>query len=159
MNNILITILLSISPISELRGGMPYAIAVAKLPVLNAFLISVISNIAIIAVIFLFLDFLHKHLHKIVLYKKVFDSLVAYVRKKSSQLESQINRYGFLALIVFVAIPLPVTGAWTGSLIAWLLNLDRKKSLLAIALGVIISGVIVLLATLGVINAAIFLKK
>ncbi len=65
------------------------------------------------------------------------------------ELEPQMNKYGYLALAIFVGIPLPITGAWTGTLIAWLLDLNRKKSFIAIASGVIIAGVLVTLATLG----------
>ena len=59
---------------------------------------------------------------------------------------------GFLALVLFVAVPLPGTGAWTGCLASWLLGLERKKSILAIACGVLIAGIYVLLGTMGIIG-------
>lgn len=70
------------------------------------------------------------------------------IQKKAKKLEPQIDKYGYIALALFVAVPLPITGAWTGSLITWLLALNRKKSFAAIALGVLIAGIIVTLTTL-----------
>ena len=74
------------------------------------------------------------------------------MQKKVDKFEKKYNTTGFLALMIFVAIPLPGTGAWTGCLISWFLDLDRKKSLLYISLGVLIAGIITTLASLGIIN-------
>ncbi len=145
------TALLSFLPVSELRGGMIYAVINGISP-LNAFFIGVIVNILAIFFVFFFLDFLHKGFLKLNLYKKFFDFYIDKNREKIKKLKSQYAVYGFLALTVFVAIPLPATGAWTGCFIAWLLGLDRKESILAITLGVLIAGIIVLLASLGVIS-------
>tara|TARA_B100001971_G_scaffold199045_1_gene209264 strand:- start:324 stop:605 length:282 start_codon:yes stop_codon:yes gene_type:complete len=86
------------------------------------------------------------------IYRKIFDKFLEKFRKKVDKFERKYESFGFLALVLFVAIPLPATGAWTGCLTSWLLGLDRKKSILAISLGVIIAGVLILLGTLGVIN-------
>tara|TARA_Y100000310_G_scaffold329841_1_gene400406 strand:+ start:89 stop:370 length:282 start_codon:yes stop_codon:yes gene_type:complete len=86
------------------------------------------------------------------IYRNIFDKFLERFQKKVDKFERKYESLGFLALILFVAIPLPITGVWTGCLASWLLGLDRKKSILAIALGVIIAGVLVLLGTLGVIN-------
>lgn len=152
MNNItsiLWAVLLSISPISELRGGIPFAILSRVNPILT-FLICVMANIIVIFFIFLFLDFLHVHFLRISIYKKVFDFFLRRVRKKAEKVEERLPIYGYFALTIFVAVPLPITGAWTGSLISWLLNLDRRKSILAIALGVVIAGIAVTLTSLGI---------
>lgn len=74
---------------------------------------------------------------------------------KNKKLEEKINQYGYVALTLFVAIPLPATGAWTASIISWLLGLKPKKAILAISLGVIIAGLIVTLASIGFLK---FLK-
>ena len=63
--------------------------------------------------------------------------------------EKKYKAWGFLALTFFVAIPLPGTGAWTGCLLSWLLDLERKKSILAISLGVLIAGIFILFGTIG----------
>lgn len=144
-------ILLSMSPISELRGGIPYAILSGINPA-TAFILCVLANIIIIFLIFFFLDFLHSSFMNISFYRKMFGYFLERTRKRIDKVERNMGIYGFLALTAFVAIPLPVTGAWTGSLIAWALGLERKRSILAIAIGVLIAGVIILIATLGIAN-------
>jgi len=145
------TILLSISPISELRGGIPYAILSGINP-WTAFVICVLANMIIVFFIFFFLDYLHKSFMKVSVYRKVFGFFLERTRKKVDEIEKKMSVYGFLALTLFVAVPLPVTGAWTGSFIAWILGLDRKKSILAISLGVLIAGIIVLSASYGILS-------
>ena len=151
MNSIFLAILLSISPISELRGGIPYILSVSPLTFANVLalpLICILANILVVLPVFFFLDFLHHRFLSIHIYKKLFNFFILGIQKKAKKLEPQIGKYGYIALALFVAVPLPVTGAWTGALIAWLIGLDRKKSFAAIALGVLIAGVIVTLLTL-----------
>ena len=149
MTNFLYAILLSILPISELRGGIPFAIALGYNPWLS-FLTLTLFNILMIPVIFLFLDYFHKHFLKIKIYENLFNKIVIRTRKK---IEHKMGtKAEFLALFILVAIPLPGTGAYTGCLAAWLFNLRRKKSILTIALGVLTAGILVTLATLGFVN-------
>jgi len=149
MNKTLFAIILSILPLSELRGAIPYAVLSGINP-LTAFLITVIPNILIIFVILFFFDYLHKHFYKINYYRLLFDKHVVRSRKK---IEKHVGtKWEFFALYLFVAVPLPGTGAFTGTLLAWLFNLKRGSSILAIALGVITAGIIVMLLTLGVIK-------
>jgi uncharacterized membrane protein len=139
------------SPLSELRGGIPYILSLSKLAVSDMLilpLICVAANIFVVLPIFFFLDFIHFRFLHIKIYRKIFDAVVRRVQRKSKKLEPQINKYGYIALALFVAVPLPLTGAWSGALIAWLLGLNRKKSFIAIALGVVIAGVAVTLVTL-----------
>ncbi len=155
MNQLLIGVILSLLPITELRGGLPLAINYAlknNLPLLPIFTLIVLLNILVIFLIFFFLDFLHDSFMKIYLYKKIFNFYVKRVRKRVDKVEKRMPSLGYFALTLFVSIPLPVTGAWTGCLIAWLLGLEKKKSIPAIALGVLIAGIIILLASLGIIN-------
>ena len=151
VNPIIIVILLSISPISELRGAIPTGIALG-LDLWTVFLIAVIANILISAVIFLFLDFIHKRLITNSNYRKFFNRYVEHIRTRKNSVQKKINLYGLPALAIFVAIPLPLTGAYTGTLIAWLLNLNRWKAFAAIDLGVVVAGLLVTFVTLGIVS-------
>ena len=140
MNSIILkAILLSMLPIAELRGGIPYAIANDVNPFL-AYFICVGSNILAFPIVFLFLEFLHPLFLKASIYQNLFDKFVLKTRKK---LETKIKKYGFWGLMLFVMIPLPVTGAYTGSIAAWLFNIPKRKAFISVVLGVIISGIIV----------------
>ena len=129
----------SILPISELRGGIPYALTKDINPFL-AYFICVGTNILAFPIVFLFLEFLHPIFIKITTYQKLFDRIVIRTRKK---LDLKIKKYGFWALMLFVMIPLPITGAYTGSFAAWLFKIPKKNAFISVALGVIISGLIV----------------
>jgi len=151
MNPLVVGMLLSLAPISELRGGIPYAIAKGVNPWL-AFTCCVIANIIAIVVAFLFLEFAHKGLLKISCYRRTFSRFLGKTRRKIEKIKKAHQSFGFFALTIFTAIPLPITGAWTATLIAWLLGLNKTKSFFAIALGVIIAGLITTLATIGIIK-------
>jgi uncharacterized membrane protein len=152
---LLYAIILSILPISELRGGLPLGILYAidnKIPIILIFLAIVFVNILGFFFAFFFLDNIHHLFMKIKIYKKLFEKYALKLQKRADKFEKSYKNLGFLALMIFVAIPLPGTGAWTGALISWFLGLDRKKSMIYISLGVLIAGLIVLLGTLGVIK-------
>ena len=156
MNYILKIILLSLLPISELRGGIPYAYS-QGMSIMMAGTICVLANILVIPLLYLFLETLHKPLYRIGLYKKIFDFWVTRTQKKA---EAKIGKYGYWGVMLFVAIPLPITGAYTGTLAAWLLNLDKKKAFWFLALGVVIAGIIVSVVTVtGLELFQIFLKQ
>ena len=156
MNSIILkAILLSMLPIAELRGGIPYAIANDVNPFL-AYFICVGANILAFPIVYLFLEFLHPLFLKVGIYQKLFDKFVLKTRKK---LEIKIKKYGFWGLMLFVMIPLPVTGAYTGSLAAWLFNIPKKKAFISVVLGVIISVIIVTIISLSGMEAFIFLIK
>lgn len=156
MNSLFWTILLSMSPVSELRGGIPYALSQGY-GLKEAFILCVLANILAAVIIMFFLTFLHNSFINFKFYRKTFDYFIERTRKRSEKVQKNMGVLGYLALCFFVAIPLPITGAWTGTLIAWLLGLDKIKSLAAIALGVIIAGVIVSFVSLGVINFLAFI--
>jgi uncharacterized membrane protein len=108
------------------------------------FFIAVIANALIFFPVFFALRlFSDKLLFRIPLFNKYLDSL----RKRG---KPKVDKYGFWGLTLFVAIPLPLTGAYTGTILAWLLGMDWKKAFPAVGLGVIVAGVVVLLITLGV---------
>lgn len=156
MNNIIFwSIFLSILPIAELRGGIPYAIANDLNPLIT-FFICVGANILVFPIVFFFLEFLHPLFLKIDLYKRLFDKFIIKTREK---IGNKIEKYGFWGLMIFVMIPLPVTGAYSGSFAAWLFNIPKKKAFLAVSLGVIMAGIIVTTIVLTGIEAFQFLLK
>lgn len=153
---LIIGLILTILPITELRVGLPIVLDYCiknNLPIIPFFILVLTLNILIIFVIFFFLDFLHHRLLKLNSYKKIINLPLKKIQRKTAKFEKKFKEIGFLALIFFVAIPLPGTGAWTGTLLAWTLNLKRKQSILAISIGVIIAGLIIFLTSLGLISA------
>jgi len=148
-------ILLTIMPVTELRAGLPLAISYAlekNIPISLVFLLIVFVNILIIFFVFFFLDYINKYLIKLKFYNKIFNGFLKRFRKKVDKFEKENGKTWFWALVLFVAVPLPGTGAWSGCLLAWILDLDRKKSILAISLGVLIAGIIVLFGSLGFVK-------
>ncbi len=139
LSTLLTTIFLSFLPISELRGAIPYAVA-RGVPLPAAFLLAGACNVLVAPVAFLFLGTLHGLFRRWPFYARLFDRIVERARIKVGP---AVEKYGYWGLLVFVAVPLPVTGAWTGALGAWILGLRRRKASLYIALGVCIAGVIV----------------
>jgi len=151
-----ITVGLSFLPISELRGAIPFAVA-RGVPILEAAAIAIACNVLVAPVAFAFLETAHKLLYRWPFYAGVFDRFVAKARAK---VREKVDKYGYLGIMLFVAVPLPVTGAWTGTLGAWILGMDRRKTMLAVAAGVVISGIIVsLVVGLGVEALSIFTKS
>ena len=152
----LITALLAIIPISEVRGAIPYGYF-NGIPMANAVIISMLMNMMVPLVGFAFLNTLHKVLIKWSFYERIINKLIEKARNKVGE---KVHKYGLLGLTVFVAIPLPITGAWTGVLGAWVLGLHAKKSIPAIMLGVAIATAIVTIVILtgsGLVN--IFTKQ
>ena len=147
MNNLIYAIILTILPISELRGGIPLAISQGY-PTLSIFLLLTLLNMLIIFPIFLFLDYLHEHFLKIKFYSFLFNKYVSKTRRK---IEKHVGtKWELVALYFLTAIPAPGTGAYTASLAAWLFKIKRRKAYLAISLGVITAGIIVTLISLGI---------
>jgi len=133
------TILLALLPISELRGAIPYAMA-NGIPAYIAWPVCVGFNALIAPLIYLFLATFHRLFYKWNWYKGLFDRFIEKARHK---LHDKVERFGYWGVTLFVAIPLPITGAYTGTVGAWVLGLDRKKTMLSVLTGVIISGTIV----------------
>lgn len=148
MNKLLIAILLSLLPISEVRGAIPFALSSGFNPVTVFFLMS-FFNILAIPITFFFLDNIHHHCLKVSHYEKFFNY---YIEKSRKKIEGKINKGILFALFIFVAIPFPATGAYTGTLLAWFFKLNRKHSFVAISLGIFGSALIVTLVSLGIIK-------
>ncbi len=152
MNPLVQGALLSLLPFTELRLSIPLTIANGGNLILT-FLVCTFANILVIPFVFVFLNYIHSRLIHLNLYSKLFNRLLKRIRPKSEKIKEKIELIGLPALTLFVAIPLPATGAYTGTIIAWLLGLNSKKSFLAIAAGVIIAGVIVTALSSGIISA------
>jgi uncharacterized membrane protein len=152
---ILYSIILTFIPGAELRIGLPLAMIYARnhdIPLTLVFLLIVLVNIFLIFLIFFFLDHFHKWLLRFRFYQRFFKSTVKRFQKRIDKFERKYSTLGFFALTLFVAVPLPVSGAWSGSLISWLLGLDRKKSIFSIALGVFLAGLFIFLGMLGFLS-------
>ncbi len=141
--------LISMLPVAELRGAIPLGIYWGLFPPL-VFLISILGNMVPVPFILIFLESVEKLLRKSEMLSRALDWVFERTYRKAS---SSVRRWEYLALIFFVAVPLPGTGAWTGSLIAYLFKFDIKKSFLAIFAGVLVAGLLVTLASLGVFKA------
>jgi uncharacterized membrane protein len=149
-------IFLSFLPISELRGAIPFAIA-KNIPWYSACAIAVLCNALVAPVCWIFLSTLNKLFLKIPLYKKFFGR---FIERSRSKLQQKVERWGWLGVTLFVAIPLPITGAWTGTLGAWVMGLSKRKAMLAVALGVAAAGIIVTVVTLlGIQALELFVKR
>ncbi|RKZ05517.1 ligand-binding protein SH3 [bacterium] len=144
----IITLILASLPISELRGAIPYAIAVGHMSWKEAYLLSVIGNFIPVIPILLLLESISNWLRRYPLWNRFFTWLFARTKRKGKLIE----RFEVLGLILFVAIPLPVTGAWTGCVAAFLFKIRFKIAAPAVLAGIMIAGVIVTLASLGVIS-------
>jgi uncharacterized membrane protein len=142
------TLLIAMIPIGELRASIPIALTVYHLSPLKAFFWSVLGNIIPAFLLLWLLNpltiFLEKHFY---LLNRFFSWLFERTRKKHSQ---KFEYWGALALIGFVAIPLPITGVWSGTVAAFVFGIPYRKSVLMISLGAIIAGIIVSLISLGV---------
>lgn len=147
LNKNIIIFIISMLPILELRGGL-IAASLLKLPFISSFIICFIGNILPIPLILLFLNKVFEWLKK----NKTIKRWIEKLETKSLSKSDKIQKYKYYGLFIFVAIPLPGTGAWTGSMIAALLNLDRKKSFITILLGVLVAGIIMSILSYGILS-------
>jgi uncharacterized membrane protein len=138
-----LTILIAASPISELRGAIPTAIFIWDFAPLKAFLLSVFGNFLPVIPLLLFWKYLSGWLsHRIYFFNRFFSWLFERTQKKYNH---HFEFWKELALIIFVAIPLPFTGAWSGTIAAFVFGIPFWRAVLDISLGIIIAGLIVLL--------------
>lgn len=143
----LATLLLAMLPLGELRGALPVAIGVYKLSLVEAMFWSVLGNM--IPVYFL-LVFFEKAAGFARRKSKIADALLEILFERTrKKLQPQVEKYGEWALLLFVGVPLPVTGAWTGTLAAFVFGMNKKKAFFSIFGGVCLSAVIVAAITLG----------
>ena len=148
MKKIILVFLISMVPVVELRGALPYALGPwmgQPLPLLQAYLICIIGNMLPVPLIYLFARKLLGWGKDKPLIGKPFTWCLEKGKKGGEALQKKAGQGLFLALMLFVGIPLPGTGAWTGTLAASILDMEFKESVLAVMFGVLLAGIIMLL--------------
>lgn len=143
--NDLITIIVAALPVVELRGAIPLALLTFKEPLLKTFLLAVLGNLLPVAPFLLLLKPFSEGARHFKLWRGFFDYIFAQTKKKAALIE----RYEALGLALFVAVPLPGTGVWSGCIAASLFKIRFRYALGAISLGVVIAAVIVSILTVG----------
>ncbi len=142
----LLTLLVSMVPVIELRGGIPFGVA-AGLPVWAAYLAAVIGNLLPVPFIVVYIRrvfvFMRQHMPRL-------NRLVDKMEEKAHLKSASVLKYQYLGLAIFVAIPLPGTGAWTGALVAAFLDMRLKRAFPSIAGGVLSAGLIISILSYGV---------
>lgn len=145
MKDILLTFLVAMVPVVELRGAIPFGV-VRGLNLWTAIIASVLGNLVPVPFIILFIRrifaWMRAHMPKL-------DGLVTRMEKKAEKNRAAVEKYAFWGLAILVAIPLPGTGAWTGALVAAMMEMRLKRAFPAIVIGVVIAGVIVSIVTYG----------
>ncbi len=144
----LVVFIISLCPILECRLGMFTAIVLLQMNPFVGFFISFIGNIVPIPFILLLINWIFEILKKV----PGINKLVFWLEDKTLKKRDKIDKYGIWGLLLFVAIPLPGTGGWTGALLASLLHLDKKKSFGVISIGLFIAGLIITVLSLLVGN-------
>lgn len=143
----IIVFIVSMLPILELRGGIIAGFAM-QMQWLPTFIIAFIGNLLPIPFILLFIRYIFKVLKKTPLH-----SFVEWCESKADKKSDQIRKYAYWGVFLFVAVPLPGTGAWMGALISVLLNMDPKKTFPVIVLGVLTAGIIVSILSYGLLGS------
>ncbi len=157
MKKYLIVFLISMVPLIELRGAIPYAVGFG-LPIVPSIIVAVIGNMLPVPFIFLFARRILEWGKDKRYIGRFFTWCLEKGEKGGEKLKAKAGSGLYIALLLFVGIPLPGTGAWTGTLAASILDMDFRKSVLYVLLGVLLAGAIMLLASLGVFGAIDFLK-
>ncbi len=139
MSPLLKVFLLSMAPISELRGAIPLAVWGYGIPPLKAFAVAIVGNLLAVVPLLLLIEPAHRLAVKFEPARKFFDWILERTRRKGKVVE----KYEAIGLMLFVAIPLPGTGAWTGAFAAFIFDIPFKYAVVSISLGVLIAGIIV----------------
>lgn len=143
----LIIFIISLMPILELRGGL-LAASILGLDPIPSYIICIIGNLIPVPFILWLLDsifaFMKKH--------HILEKFVLFCERKGNEKKHKVEKLGFWGLVLFVGIPLPGTGAWTGCLIATILRMDKKKAFLATIIGVIMASIIMMIISYGIIG-------
>ena len=140
------TVLVSMLPVVELRGGIPFGVA-AGLPVWAAFIAAVIGNLIPVPFIIVYIRRIFQWMRRRM---PRLNSLVDKLERKAHLKGQKVTKYKYLGLMLFVAIPLPGTGAWTGSLAAAFLDMPLRKAIPSVVVGVLIAGMAISILTYGV---------
>ena len=143
----LIVFIISLMPILELRGGL-IAAALLNLNIVRAFIVCFIGNVIPIPFILWLITPIFNYLKK----TKLFSGIVNKLENKAMSKKDKIEKLEYIGLMLFVGIPLPGTGAWTGCLIAAMLNMDKKKAMMYSILGVVMAGIIMMIFSYGILD-------
>ena len=157
MKKFLIIFLISMVPLIELRGANPVAVGMG-LPVIPSIIVSVIGNMLPVPFIFLFARRILEWGKDKKVVGKIFTWCLEKGEKGGRQLEAKAGKGLYWALLLFVGIPIPGTGAWTGTLAASILDMDFKKSVLYVLLGILLAGATMVVLSLGVFGAISLVK-
>ena len=149
----IITFVISMLPVVELRGAIPVGIMAFKIPWYWTYIVSVLGNMVPVPIILLFVERVIKWMKT----TKRLNKVGVWLEAKAEKNTPKIQRFEVFGLMIFVAIPLPMTGAWTGALVAALTGMKFKNAMISIAGGVLIAGVIVTLICEGVLGFLSFL--
>lgn len=138
-------------PVSELRGAIPIAMGIYGMGPFEAFFFSVLGNLLPVIPLLLFLEPVSNYLRRYSIFDTFFTWLFSKTRRNNME---SFEKYGLLALTIFVAIPLPATGAWSGCAAAFVFGVKFRQALPAIAAGVVIAGIVVTAVTVTGIGLA-----
>lgn len=142
----ILVFIISLLPILELRGGLLAAALIGLDPV-KSYIISIIGNVLPVPFILLLITKILAWMRESRI--KLFNKVANWLDEKVEKHKGQIEKFGYLGVVLFVGIPLPGTGAWTGSLIASVLDMDRKKTFLAVMVGIFMASIIMMLVSFG----------
>ena len=142
--------IISMFPILELRGGL-LAASLLKVPIIKAIPLCIIGNLIPIPFILIFIKKIFSWMKRF----KIFRGLIEKLENRAMSKSGKVTQYEFMGLVLFVGIPIPGTGAWMGSLIAALLEMDTKKAVLAELLGIAIATVIMSILSYGLLGSII----
>lgn len=156
LNGILLIIAITFLPFLELRASIPYGILVLKMHWLPVFIIAVITNIILGPIVYFFLDKIIYIFLRVKFIDKIYQK---YVERTQKKVHKYVEKYGEIAVAIFIGIPLPGSGSYSGALAAYLIGLGYKKFIIANIIGVLIAGIIVTIVTLtGLTTFNIFIK-
>ena len=151
----MIVVILGATPVSELRGAIPLAIGQFKFTIAKAMTLSIIGNLLPVLPLLFFLERITKYLMRYPFWSRFFIWWFERTKKHSEIIE----QYEAIGLLIFVGIPLPATGAWTGCVAAYLLGMKKRYAFPAIAGGVLMAAVIVTLVTQGILGSLTLFVK
>lgn len=145
----LIVFIISLMPILELRGGL-IAASLLHVKPLTGYIVSIIGNIIPVPFILLFINKILEWMRNSKI--KLINKVALWLDKKAKKNHDKIEKYGYWGLVLFVGIPLPGTGAWTGCLAASVFEMDRKKSFFATMAGILIASIIMMILSYGIVG-------
>lgn len=146
----LVVFLISLMPILELRGGL-IAASLLNVDPIRSYIIAVIGNFIPVPFILWLINYVLEFMRN----SKHFSKIAKWLDKKVKKHKGKIEKYGFWGLVLLVGLPLPGTGAWTGCLLAAVLEMDRKKSLLAAIIGIFMCSIIMMILSFGLLKSVV----